>query len=284
MRAIAAMAALLLCAAAPPASAWGWLSPPAAAPEEAGSLPAETQLQESSPPAARLGGDDGVCLAAIFGAEQRYGIPDHLLLALGLQEAGYGGPQGLTIWPWSVNAEGDGRRFENASEAIAFVRARQAAGEELIDIGCLQVNLRWHPEAFGSLTQGFDPHRNVDYAARFLLSLYAETGDWWAAAGRYHSRSEGPQGVYLASLRRNHQVALARLGGFIALAEAVGETLPAAYAFAALPEPARRSPTPYRTEGAIWGADLSGAEGGRRSLYSALDLEPILPAFLPPES
>lgn len=263
-------------ALAGPAAAWSWLqsAEPAAPDLEA--------YPEATPPQ-RQAGHDGQCLQAILMAEARYDIPDHLLLALGLQEAGYKSPQGLTIWPWSVNAAGEGRRFSNRQQAEAFVRQKQAQGIDIIDVGCLQINLRWHPEAFATISQGFDPSANVDYAARFLRTLYDESGDWWVAAGRYHSRSPGPQQTYLTSLARNHRVAQAQIAHFMALAQDAGlpwdETTPH-FAQAA----PRRSPTPYRTEGAIWGADLSGQEGSRRSLYSALDLEPVLPAFLDPET
>ena len=42
---------------------------------------------------------------------------------------------------------------------------------------------------FASLADAFDPEENADYAARFLRQLYAETGNWTAAAGLYHSRT-----------------------------------------------------------------------------------------------
>ena len=53
----------------------------------------------------------------------------------------------------------------------------------------MQINLLHHPNAFASLEEGFDPLANARYAARFLKELYAERGDWMAAAGNYHSRT-----------------------------------------------------------------------------------------------
>ena len=55
----------------------------------------------------------------------------------------------------------------------------------------------------------FDPDTGADYAARFLRSLYAERGDWSAAAGAYHSQSPDRAGVYRARFDR----ILAGLGG-----------------------------------------------------------------------
>lgn len=244
------------------ARAWTWLSQPAPPDLD---LPNMPDLPESSD------GPVGICLSAILQAEARHQIPDHLLLALGLQEAGWQSPEGLTVWPWSVNAAGEGRRFDSRAEAMEFVRARQAAGVQSIDVGCLQINLRWHPQAFESLAEGFDPIVNADYAARFLRRLYDESGSWQLAAGRYHSHSEGPQATYLASLRRNQAVVSARLGELTARAGGAG---PSQTLSPAAPD--------YRTTGAIWGAEMAGAEGAARTLYSAFDIVPILPAFLPP--
>jgi hypothetical protein len=56
-----------------------------------------------------------------------------------------------------------------------------------IDIGCMQVNLLHHPQAFASLEAGFDPTKNVAYAVRFLRELHARTGDWNQAVAMYHS-------------------------------------------------------------------------------------------------
>ncbi|KAF0115442.1 MAG: soluble lytic murein transglycosylase and related regulatory protein [Rhodospirillaceae bacterium] len=52
----------------------------------------------------------------------------------------------------------------------------------------MQVNLYYHPNAFATLDQAFDPETNAEYAAAFLSGLYDETGDWLRAASYYHSR------------------------------------------------------------------------------------------------
>ena len=63
----------------------------------------------------------------------------------------------------------------------------QARGIQSIDVGCMQVNLMHHPDAFPSLDMAFDPQANAAYAARFLKELYAQTGDWTKATALYHS-------------------------------------------------------------------------------------------------
>ena len=167
--------------------------------------------------------DAGVCIAAIRQAEARHGIPKDLLMAIGLQEAGMGYRGSTTIWPWSVNVAGEGFRFDSRAEAEAFLARQRAQGQDSIDVGCLQVNLRWHPEAFPTPEAGFDPTRNADYAARFLSGLYADTGDWLAAAGRYHSATAELADGYRAGVERQ----LAWLGTTGAALDALAETSPA---------------------------------------------------------
>ena len=59
-----------------------------------------------------------------------------------------------------------------------------------------QVNLMYHPDAFTSLEDAFDPASNARYAARFLQQLYARTGTWPAAASGYHSLNAEFGGPY----------------------------------------------------------------------------------------
>lgn len=140
--------------------------------------------------AAFAGASPGLlCRQAIAAAEQRYGIPDHLLAAIGRVESGRRDQEtGLWHpWPWTIDAEGEGQFFATKAEAIAAVRSLQARGIRSIDVGCMQVNLAHHPDAFASLDQAFDPASNADYAARFLATLYQQTHSWTQAAAFYHS-------------------------------------------------------------------------------------------------
>lgn len=63
----------------------------------------------------------------------------------------------------------------------------QAQGIESIDVGCMQVNLRHHPDAFKDLDAAFDPAQNVKYAAQFLSRLNHQQGTWHKAVAHYHS-------------------------------------------------------------------------------------------------
>jgi hypothetical protein len=128
------------------------------------------------------------CRLAIGAAERAAGIPHQLMAAIGRVESGRREPDGsVDPWPWSINAEGEDHVFDTKAEAIAAVRGLQAQGMRSIDVGCMQVNLLHHPDAFASLEQAFDPVANASYAARFLVQLHDETGTWPNATAWYHS-------------------------------------------------------------------------------------------------
>jgi hypothetical protein len=133
-----------------------------------------------------------LCTRPLPRYERQYGIPTHLLSAISSTESGRY-HKGLNIkvpWPWTINAEGKGYFFSSKQEAIASVNKLRAQGVKSIDVGCMQVNLMHHPQAFASLDEAFDPEHNVAYAASFLRSLYQETNSWKEAAADYHSRTQ----------------------------------------------------------------------------------------------
>jgi Transglycosylase SLT domain len=148
--------------------------------------------------ASRTGGHQAVaadpamlCETAVTTAEYIGRLPPRLLSAISLTETGRIEPASgrFRPWPWTINAEGAGQFFVTKSAAIAAVKALQARGVRSIDVGCLQVNLMYHPQAFASLEDAFDPRTNAGYAARFLNTLYAADKDWAAAVAAYHSET-----------------------------------------------------------------------------------------------
>ena len=217
---------------------------------------------------ASVSGPASSCVSAIRRAEAKYDIPDSMLMAIGLQESGTRKNGELTVWPWSVNSHGKGASFETREEAMEFVRKEKAAGKTLIDVGCMQVNLRWHPDAFPSLREAFDPDLNADYAARFLSGLRASKGDWMAAAGNYHSATPAHQERYLAGIRGHMQAArsMGDGGGDAAFDPGV--------ATAAL---APSSVTPMRTP-ALSGRSFASRRGFMRQAAAAPDTAVPAPA------
>jgi hypothetical protein len=132
-----------------------------------------------------------LCRIAAQRAESRFQLPRGMLWAIAQVESSRPAMQTDEAgpWPWTVQALGKGQYFNTKAEAVAWARNAQASGIASIDTGCLQVNLFYHPNAFRTLEEAFDPQRNADYAGRFLRELYGETRDWSRATGLYHSRT-----------------------------------------------------------------------------------------------
>jgi hypothetical protein len=133
--------------------------------------------------------DAEICAAAAADAERDAQLPAGLLLAIGRVESRRRDPATGRIapWPWTIDAAGAGQSFADAAAALARTRELLGKGVASIDVGCFQVNLAAHPQAFASLEQAFDPAANASYAARFLTTLHARIGSWDGAIAAYHS-------------------------------------------------------------------------------------------------
>lgn len=130
-----------------------------------------------------------LCVSAAQVAAERTGVPLSVLIAVTLTETGRSADTGLQPWPWSVNQAGQGYWFKTPEEAVDFVEDQLDLGLRNFDVGCFQLNHRWHSKGFHSTIDMFDPVSNATYAAQFLNDLFAEKGDWSLAAAAYHSRT-----------------------------------------------------------------------------------------------
>lgn len=130
-----------------------------------------------------------LCHVAGREAANSAGVPEDVLRALTLVETGRKKGKKFQPWPWTVNVEGKGRWFETSDEALSYVYKHYKTGARSFDVGCFQINFRWHGQAFASIEEMFDPVANANYAAAFIKSLKTEMGTWTAAAGAYHSRT-----------------------------------------------------------------------------------------------
>ncbi|SIT80577.1 transglycosylase SLT domain-containing protein [Pontibaca methylaminivorans] len=156
----------------------------------------------AAPAASRPSMVAAVCDKVAHRASRAHGVPLDVMRAITRAETGRMRGGELEPWPWTVNMEGTGHWFETRDAARAFVFARFKAGARSFDVGCFQINYRWHGDAFRSIDEMFDPELNARYAAKFLMELYRELGDWSAAAGAYHSRTPSHARSYTARFAR----------------------------------------------------------------------------------
>lgn len=147
---------------------------------------------------------ENLCAAETARFERAYGIPARLLESISIVESGrYSREAKASVaWPWTVTSGGAGKYFPTKAEAIAEVKRLKAAGVRNIDVGCMQVNLQWHPDAFSSLDDAFEPASNVAYAARFLKGLFGATNHWVTAASYYHSQTPSLAAAYRERLMK----------------------------------------------------------------------------------
>jgi hypothetical protein len=142
------------------------------------------------------------CDEAAARAASESGVPIDLLLAISRVETGRSGrgpdPE---PWPWTINADGEGTWFDSREAAVAAATAHLSDGTGTFDIGCFQLNIRWHGAGFASINDMFDPLRNAEYAAGFLMELFRESGDWRQAVAAYHSRTPELAEKYLSRVR-----------------------------------------------------------------------------------
>ena len=146
-----------------------------------------------------------VCEQAAEIAAQKTGVPVSVLKAISLNETGRKSGGAFRPWAWTVNMEGKGFWFDTLDEARTFVFKEFKRGARSFDVGCFQINYKWHGQAFSSIDAMFDPLENGLYAARFLKDLYNETGSWSKAAGAYHSRTPKYADKYAARFTKFRQ-------------------------------------------------------------------------------
>ncbi|MEQ9692748.1 transglycosylase SLT domain-containing protein [Shimia sp. SDUM112013] len=146
-----------------------------------------------------------LCEKAALFASSKTGVPLSILRAITRTETGkkHGGLFGP--WPWAVNLNGKGFWFDDVSTAHKFVMKQRQSGVENFDLGCFQINYRWHGDAFESLEEMLSPEKNALYAAKFLERLYKEKGDWPSAIGAYHSRTPKHASRYLRAFNKSFE-------------------------------------------------------------------------------
>ena len=148
---------------------------------------AGTGVGAVEPPATRENAE--ICRQAIAESEKSLDLPFGILQAISLAESGRWDrdSQERFAWPWTVMARGEGKYYPSRAEAIEAVRRLKAEGVRNIDVGCMQVNLHYHPNAFASLEEAFDPAANTRYAGELFAKLREAQRSISRAIAHYHS-------------------------------------------------------------------------------------------------
>lgn len=142
-----------------------------------------------------------VCDTAIHKISKTSKVPLSILQSITRVEAGKVHNGSLTPWPWTANVGGQGYYFDTKQEAVNF--ALNLISRDIInfDVGCFQINLRWHSNNFVSIEDALDPVANTTYAAKFLTQLYHQKGNWSGAVSSYHSSTPELAKSYLQKVK-----------------------------------------------------------------------------------
>ena len=98
------------------------------------------------------------CDYAAAAAAEATGVPIDILLAITRVETGRGG--GGQPWPWTINADGQGNWYDSKADAVGAATVHLTDGTGTFDVGCFQLNIRWHGAGFDTLSDMLDPALN----------------------------------------------------------------------------------------------------------------------------
>ncbi|MRK19077.1 transglycosylase SLT domain-containing protein [Pseudomonas sp. JG-B] len=143
-----------------------------------------------------------------------YGVPSEVLFAVARQESNARLTIGYYPWPWTLNVDGEGKRFATLPEACAAaIKAIAEKGRYKVDIGIAQLNWGWNgARFFASPCDSLDPIRNLQVAASLLRGHYNDSGSWIEAIGRYHHPKGGAPAEKYKKLVAKHleRISIAR--------------------------------------------------------------------------
>lgn len=142
-----------------------------------------------------------LCDMEMVSASREHSVPLGLLYAVAMTETAQQG----ALQPYALNIDGKPAYGQNLKEAEQLFFAAKARGAHLIDIGCMQINQHYHGARFASVSDMFNPRKNVFYAAQLLTELRNSEGSWTAAIARYHAspRNSQAQANYVCTVIKN---------------------------------------------------------------------------------
>jgi hypothetical protein len=132
-----------------------------------------------------------LCALAAAESEAAHRLPPELLQAMAVVESGR--------WPWVVRARGKGYMLDSQADAVALVEKLHGSGVKDIIVGCMQINLRYHGDAFADFAEALEPSANAAYAGRFLNSLH-DGESWWDAVARYQGGTPSARKAYVTKV------------------------------------------------------------------------------------
>jgi len=142
-----------------------------------------------------------LCENTIESIELQTDIPKGLLFGIGKAEAIRKINNKYIIWPWTINHAGKSLFFENKEQMKNYVFKNLKRNDFNIDVGCMQINIKWHKNNFKKISDMFEVNPNISYAASFLQQLKNKHGSWDKAIKHYHSSDPKKNKPYLIKVK-----------------------------------------------------------------------------------
>ena len=142
-----------------------------------------------------------LCENTIESVELQTDIPKGLLLGIGKAEASRKINNKYIIWPWTINHAGKSLFFDNKEQMKNYVFKNLKRKDFNIDVGCMQINIKWHKNNFKKISDMFEINPNISYAASFLKQLKNKHGSWDKAIKHYHSSDPKKNNPYLIKVK-----------------------------------------------------------------------------------
>ncbi len=138
------------------------------------------------------------CVSLFTYYEKKYNLPTDTLHSIALKESGvtHKVHKNIIPWPWAINVAGKGFYFDSKNQAANFLLAQLREGKKNIDVGCMQINLKYHNTNFRTINQALEPCHNIEYAAKLLQEHFEKHGNWQKAIAYYHSGHLSQGGNY----------------------------------------------------------------------------------------
>ena len=141
------------------------------------------------------------CEKTIKSIELQTDIPKGLLLGIGKAEAIRKINNKYIIWPWTINHAGKSMFFDTKKQMSKYVFRNLKRNDFNIDVGCMQINIKWHRNNFKKIADMFEVSPNISYAASFLLQLKKKHSSWDKAIKHYHSSDPKKNISYLIKVK-----------------------------------------------------------------------------------
>jgi hypothetical protein len=128
---------------------------------------------------------------------RRHRIDPYILYAVALTESRKNGEQNRVMpWPWAINNAGNAFIPNSQQEAETLLNEMLDQGKRNIDVGIMQVNLRWHGHRVAKPEQLLIPSTNLEIGASLLSEAIQSVPDNLAhGISRYYSWKNEPAAI-----------------------------------------------------------------------------------------